>query len=570
MALQNGVSFGILSFMRAFLKYVCTLSLCLLLIALPGCKEKTVDAYENGATTGAGENAGVPVATVRMVPITMAPTFTPSPTPTASPTPTPEPTLTPLPTPTPTPTSIPMGRRDFEAEVREVLFPLLSEEPEPAAAEEPLFTPDPEAQAVGHIAAMVFANVPVREKPSDTAKVLGRESYHLLYIHSIQRDFCYVTTQEGRTGYVKTAQVKTLTDTELEAYLSASLQLTYTAAKYTPDAFVTELTTSRSKGDMEERIYAALCRLGFDFEPFYYRVFRKDLQDSVKYPRYYKDEVYNSLKYKLFNSTGSMVYYEGHRTQWEHVPANGALQTGDILFFTELPLRSTGVMEYCEFVMAGQHSGNITSCAVYLGEDSILTVRDGRLEQMDGFSGSELYKSLDSARRIHLEVFDEKQLIIEDMIAQIYDCLGTPYNNFDRFGDYSFDCSGLICWVYMRMGMYPRGNPGWQGTTASGLSNISTYVWQKDKQVHMVIPVTMEEGRKSLDSFERGDIVFILGSGGGSIGHVMVYLGDGRVIHSTYISKRHTGTEYSGTVVANFRKSLQKDYYLSLRIENVN
>jgi cell wall-associated NlpC family hydrolase len=86
----------------------------------------------------------------------------------------------------------------------------------------------------------------------------------------------------------------------------------------------------------------------------------------------------------------------------------------------------------------------------------------------------------------------------------------------------------------------------------------------------MVIPVTMEEGRKSLDSFERGDIVFILGSGGGSIGHVMVYLGDGRVIHSTYISKRHTGTEYSGTVVANFRKSLQKDYYLSLRIENVN
>ena len=75
----------------------------------------------------------------------------------------------------------------------------------------------------------------------------------------------------------------------------------------------------------------------------------------------------------------------------------------------------------------------------------------------------------------------------------------------------------------------------------------------------------LEEGQKSLDGFERGDVIFLLKSGGGRIGHVMVYLGDGRVIHSTYISKR-----YSGTVVANFRHALQKLYYTSLRIDSVS
>ena len=563
MALQNAVFFGILSAMRDFLKPVCVLLLCLLLMALPGCGEKAAEAYETGAPT-AVEAAGAPTSTVRMVPITMAPTFTPSPTPTASPPPSPEPTLTPLPTPTPTPTSLPMERRDFETEVWEVLLPLWEGEPEPTPTAEPMASPDPRAEAIGKIGGMTFANVAVYERPSDTAAVLGRESYHLVYVHNIKKDYYYVTTQEGLTGYVKASSVTALTETELEAYMSAAMQLTYTAAKYTPDAFITELDSLKSTGDMAERIYSSLCRLGFDFEPFYYRVFRKDLQDSVKYPLFYKDEVYNSLGYKLFNSTGSLVYYQGRRTQWEYVPVGGELQRGDILFFTELPKRSTGVMEGCEFVMAGHHSGSITDCAVYLGEDSILTLKEGRVERMDGFSGSDLYKSLDSARRIHTAVFDDKQLIIEDMIAQIYDCLGTPYSNFNRYGDYSFDCSGIISWVFVRMGMHPRWNSAWLETTASGLSNIHTYIWNEEKQIHLDTPVTMEDGQKSLKDFERGDILFTLGSGGGRIGHVMIYLGEGRVIHSTYIDARH-----SGTVVANLRKSLQRLYYTSLRIDSV-
>ena len=551
--------------MRDFWRPICILCLCLLLAALPGCAQEEAKAYEKAEQAMEAPTAAP--ATQQPVAVTMAPTFTPSPTPTASPTPTPEPTYTPRPTPSPTPTSVPMGRRDFESEVRQVLFPLWAGEPEPTPTAEPLATPDPRAEALGSIAGMVFANVAVYEKPSETADVLGRESYHLVYIHNIKKDFYLVTTQEGRKGYVKASQVTPLSEAQLETYLSAAMQLTYTAAKYSPDAFIEELMQGENQGDMEERVYAALCRLGLDFEPFYYRVFQKDLQDDVKYPSYYKEAVYNSLLFKLFNSTGSLVYYNGHATQWEYVPAGGQMEKGDILFFSELPKRSTGVMEGCEFVTAGQHSGRITECAVYLGNDSVLCLQEGQVRQLDGFAASELFKSFDSARRIHTAVYDDKAIIIEDLIAQIYDCLGTPYSNLSRTGDFSFDCSGIISWCFERMELYPKGYVYYRftETTASGRADIKDYIWHGKKLVHMTVPVDMEEGRKSLDGFERGDIVFLLGSGGGKIGHVMVYLGDGRVIHSTYINSK-----YSGTVVANFRRALQKVYYTSLRIESVS
>ena len=226
------------------------------------------------------------------------------------------------------------------------------------------------------------------------------------------------------------------------------------------------------------------------------------------------------------------------------------------------------MLEGCEFVVAGQHSGMITDCAVYLGGDSVLCLQEGKVQQMDGFSGSELYKSFDSARRIHLDVYDEKQLIIEDMIAQIYDCLGTPYNNYQRTGDFSFDCSGLISWLLVRMEMYPTAFVyyHWLETSASGLSNIRDYTWRGTKRISMTDPIQLPIGGElsSLDGFQRGDIIFLLKKKGGSIGHVMMYLGEGRVIHSTYITNK-----YSGTVVANFRRELQRLYSVSLRIDTI-
>ena len=57
------------------------------------------------------------------------------------------------------------------------------------------------------IGAMVFAHVPILSWAGEASPVLGRESYHLVYIHNLyNKQYYYVTTQEGLTGYVKASQ----------------------------------------------------------------------------------------------------------------------------------------------------------------------------------------------------------------------------------------------------------------------------------------------------------------------------------------------------------------------------
>ena len=60
---------------------------------------------------------------------------------------------------------------------------------------------------------------------------------------------------------------------------------------------------------------------------------------------------------------------------------------------------------------------------------------------------------------------------------------------------------------------------------------------------------------------ERGDLVFLLNEKHSRIGHVMIYLGDGNVIHSTTVSD-----DYRGTLVAGFRPELQELYSCATRI----
>ena len=461
-----------------------------------------------------------------------------------------------------------MDRRDEGKDVAERLFPLLSCSPEPTATAEPLATPNPLMEDVGKMGAMVFAHCPILGWPHKLARVLGRESYHLFYIHNVySRQYYYVTTQEGLTGYIKASQCVVLSDEEIQRYFDAIAELQQTVDYYSPDAFLRELQAGTEEGPMAERIYAALGRLGLDFDPFYYRVYQKALDNDERYPRFYKEPVYNSLLFKLFNTSGSNVLYDGERTQWEYVPASGQLEKGDILFFTEaLDKGSSGVLDGFEFVLKGPYSGALTGCGVYLGNRQVLLLRDGQLKAVAWTD--ELQKTLDSARRIHLSVFDEKQALIEDLIAQIYDCLGTPYSNFQRTGEYSFDCSGLISWLFMRMEITPvyLGRQAFHGTNASGFSGITDYFWHYQRRIHLICPLERDPqvGLSSMDALERGDLIFLRRNEATlQVGHVMVYLGDGRVIHSTRIDE-----EYNGTVVANFRPALQLLYHNALRIDS--
>ena len=73
------------------------------------------------------------------------------------------------------------------------------------------------------------------------------------------------------------------------------------------------------------------------------------------------------------------------------------------------------------------------------------------------------------------------------------------------------------------------------------------------------------QGLPSMDALQRGDLVFLRKEADAArVGHVMVYLGDGRVIHSTQIDE-----DYNGTVVAFFRPELQGLYQTALRIDTI-
>ncbi|MBR3038927.1 MAG: C40 family peptidase, partial [Clostridia bacterium] len=69
---------------------------------------------------------------------------------------------------------------------------------------------------------------------------------------------------------------------------------------------------------------------------------------------------------------------------------------------------------------------------------------------------------------------------------------------------------------------------------------------------------------EDLAKLERGDIVLLLNERRNKIGHVMIYLGNNTVIHSTTISGR-----YRGTLVARFRNHLHGLYTSSQRIDQI-
>ena len=64
-----------------------------------------------------------------------------------------------------------------------------------------------------------------------------------------------------------------------------------------------------------------------------------------------------------------------------------------------------------------------------------------------------------------------------------------------------------------------------------------------------------------MENLQRGDYVFLLNSARDHIGHIMLYLGDHTVIHSTTINNI-----YRGTLIAQIRPELQELYTCAVRI----
>ncbi|MPN03818.1 hypothetical protein SDC9_151052 [bioreactor metagenome] len=194
----------------------------------------------------------------------------------------------------------------------------------------------------------------------------------------------------------------------------------------------------------------------------------------------------------------------------------------------------------------------------------MLWVKDGKVATVDSLASSPIWNYFDSARRIEPEVTDPKAHLIECTISSIYDRLGTPYNNFCRMGEASYDCSGIVGWAFRRAGATQlKGKQQFRETTASGLAHLEA-LYYDDKTLKFDYVAGSSGDQTTIPLLERGDLVFLLGETQKRISHVMIYLGDMRVIHSTTVTDF-----YRGTLVAGFREELQGLYTNAIRIISV-
>ncbi len=401
----------------------------------------------------------------------------------------------------------------------------------------------------------------VMKSPDEESAVLAQESYHAALVLGEYRDYYYVITEDGNCGYVIPGQLKMIERDALEAYLASGLT-PQSDLPFDIENLISYAEEQTSAESTEALIYDGLTRLGVYFNPGYYQFFQKELSDLEQYPIGYREDVYNSSLFKLWNSCGNLALYEDQPMQWAHVARGSELQRGDLLFFAEYGAIDNEEAEAYEIILRGPDSGYITACGIYLGEDSMLWVKNGQVETVQPLSTASIWTYLDSARRIQPQVTDQKTFLIESMISSAYDRLGTPYNNFCRMGETSYDCSGLVGWALRRAGatQLRAADRQFRETTASGLAHLELLYYQGLKlELEYVSKTSGDEA--DIPLLERGDLVFLLGETQPRISHVMIYLGNMRVIHSTTVTDF-----YRGTLVAGFRPELQGLYSNALRI----
>ena len=422
---------------------------------------------------------------------------------------------------------------------------------------------------------------PLMKRPSLDEELLGRCGYMLVRVFGTKNDFSYVVTEEGTYGFVQTGMIQMLSEEEVELYLSMTRERRSIGAPepetVPSDPNVSDFGTalaealshagSEEAADMETFLFEELSKRGLLFDTGYYVLAADDLKNTDLYPDgLYTEDIYNSLLFKLFNSAGNLVTYDGHMTEWRYIASADALQAGDIVFFTAVRNGETARLKDTEVVLRGKYSGYVTSCGLYLGEDRLLVVEKGILRVITSFSESQYATDFDSARRVFLSVRDERLFMIEEIISAEYDRLGTPYDNLVRTGDNSYDCSGMLTYAMRSIGFSRERSTAklLQESTASGMALVRRYYQNAEKIIDLE-PLSSKTGASSdIKKMERGDIIFLTHGKGGRIGHVMVYLGDNTVIHSTTINSL-----YRGTLVAGFRPALQAVYSHALRFTEV-
>ncbi len=533
------------------------------------------------------------------------------------PTPTPEPTPTPTPTPVPTPTLIP-HQADKQEEIQSLLMldadqimtvstkgqtPYVFDEPngtrvQPFERTEGVYTHEwivleasddsgnyyhvrpVGAEGEYFIDARNAYETRLRQPESIYAilvrprgilyagrtvdsKVVAHASYSVVRVIGVdvEKGFAAILTPEGKTGYVELGQIQFVTEDVFNEYLHQSCEAPESDFSLETLASDAREYIGKPYADSAMFLFDLLRAEGLHFNEGYYRFYQKPLEDEALYPKHlYVASVYNSLIFKLFNSAGDLVTCNGDETEWAYIDDFEAIEEGDLLFFADDYKKGDPVIPNVEVVVHGRYSGDLTGCGLYIGDGRMLTVKNGAVADVE--IDPVVALTFDSARRISPCVVDERAHFIECMISMIYDRLGTPYNSVRRTGDASYDCSGILNWVFRSFDMERR-------MPKQIVLDITAAAWGQVDELYgpsmrmAFVDTGIPKGeREELKKLQRGDLITLLNESRNRTGHVMVYLGNNTVIHSTRIDAR-----YQGTLVAQFRPHLQGLFSCARRID---
>lgn len=398
-------------------------------------------------------------------------------------------------------------------------------------------------------------------------KIKDHRTYCAVRVLGSWKQRAFVVTEDGVFGYVDKEQIYYISREEMEQYLIERQEGEKITGVYSAEAFLSaaEEQLGSEQESTEKWLVDLLSGQGLRFNPGYYFHFRKIFSEELYPDGFYLDEVYQSLLFKLRNTAGDMVTCEGEETQWDYIGDYAQVQPGDILFFATYGKGDTAIIPDVEVVFFGKHSGHVTKCGIVLGGNRMLTVEAGQVMCIEDITQTDYFKYFDCARRISPTVTDPVSHLSECQISAIYDRLGTPYDNFTRLGDRSYDCSGIVSWSFSAIDVTRKRNDkeGFAETTASGLTHL-TALYYKGQKLPCGHINKLTRQPEDIDQLQRGDYVFLLDSKHTGVGHVMIYLGDNTVIHSTTINSK-----YQGTLVAQFRPALQKLYACTVRIAPV-